>query len=81
MRLKGNRVNWKLTIGVIALLCGISSQALGAAADKKEAEKAREKPLQRCDELADKAQLECLQKARERVLDARKKRENAKSAK
>ena len=60
-----------------ALLCGATGTAFGAAADKNEAAKAREKPLQRCDELADKAQMECLQKARERVLEARKKRENA----
>ena len=74
-------MNCKPNIVLIALLCGVSSHALGAAADKKEAEKAREKPLQRCDELADKAQMECLQKARERVLEARKKRENTKAAK
>ena len=74
-------MNWKPTVVLIALFCGVSSHALGAAADTKEAEKAREKPLQRCDELADKAQMECLQKARERVLEARKKRENTKSPK
>lgn len=44
-------------------------------ADVAKAEAARKKPLQRCDELADKAQLECLQKARERIVDARQKRE------
>ena len=47
------------------------------AADAKEARVQREKPLQRCDELADKAQLDCLATARERVLEARKKRESA----
>ena len=44
-------------------------------ADVAKAEAARKKPLQRCDELADKAQLECLQKARERIVEARQKRE------
>jgi hypothetical protein len=39
------------------------------------AEENRKKPLQRCDELKDKAQLDCLQKARERVIAAREKRE------
>jgi hypothetical protein len=39
------------------------------------AEENRKKPLQRCDQLKDKAQLECLQKARERVVEARAKRE------
>ena len=47
------------------------------------ADENRKKPLQRCDELKDKAQLACLQKARERVVEARSKREakgEAKSA-
>ena len=39
------------------------------------ADENRKKPLQRCDELKDKAQLDCLQKARERVVEARAKRE------
>ena len=39
------------------------------------ADENRKKPLQRCDELKDKAQLDCLQKARERVVEARTKRE------
>lgn len=45
--------------------------------DVAKAEAARKKPLQRCDELADKAQLECLQKARERIVEARQKREGS----
>ena len=47
-----------------------------AAADKKEAQVARDKPLLRCDHLTDKAQIDCLTKARERVLEARQKRES-----
>ena len=43
--------------------------------DVAKAEAARKKPLQRCDQLADKAQVECLQKARERIVEARQKRE------
>ena len=39
------------------------------------ADENRKKPLQRCDELKDKAQLDCLQKARERIVEARAKRE------
>ena len=39
------------------------------------ADENRKKPLQRCDELKDKAQLECLKKARERIVEARAKRE------
>jgi hypothetical protein len=48
-----------------------------AKSDVAKADENRKKPLQRCDELADKAQLECLKKARERVVEARKKREAA----
>ena len=44
-------------------------------ADVAKAEAARKKPLQRCDELADKAQTECFRKARERIVEARQKRE------
>lgn len=55
----------------------LQSATLAAAADPKEAQTARKKPLQRCDELADKAQIECLAKAREQILEARKKRETA----
>ena len=39
------------------------------------ADAARKKPLQRCDQLADKAQLDCLDKARENIVEARRKRE------
>ena len=57
--------------------------APGAKSEKGEAPKSenakadenRRKPLQRCDELKDKAQLECLRKARERIVEARAKRE------
>jgi hypothetical protein len=52
-----------------------SKPAPAKGADVAKAETARKKPLQRCDELADKAQLECLQKARERIVAARQKRE------
>jgi hypothetical protein len=43
--------------------------------DTAKAQENRKKPLQRCDQLADKAQLDCLRQARERVVEARKKRE------
>jgi hypothetical protein len=62
----------------VAVLLGLfcsGGTAPAAAADAKEAKVEREKPLQRCDQLADKAQLDCLARARERVLEARKKRE------
>ena len=44
-------------------------------AEIAEAQENRKKPLQRCDQLADKAQQDCLQKARQRIVEARKKRE------
>ena len=44
-------------------------------AETAKANENRKKPLQRCDELADKAQQDCLQKARQRIVEARKKRE------
>ena len=56
------------------------SEAAKAPPAKSEIAKAdenRKKPLQRCDELAEKAQLDCLRKARERIVEARQKRETA----
>jgi hypothetical protein len=55
----------------------LSSMAHAATNEAAEAETARKKPLQRCDQLKDKAELECLQKARERIVEARKKRESS----
>ena len=58
-------------------ICGSASAAAGEskAGDTAQAAKARSKPLQRCDQLKEKAELECLQKARERIVEARRKRE------
>jgi hypothetical protein len=49
---------------------GKSTKAETAKADEN-----RKKPLQRCDQLAEKAQQDCLEKARQRIVEARKKRE------
>lgn len=49
--------------------------AFAHGAEVADADAARKKPLQRCDQLSDKAEIECLQKARERIVDARRKRE------
>lgn len=67
----------KLIVIVVAGMCtlGIPNRAVGATGETAQAEANRQKPLQRCDQLAEKAQLECLQKARERVVEARSKRE------
>ena len=42
-----------------------------------EAERNRKKPLQRCDQLSGKAQLDCLEQARERIVEARAKRQGS----
>lgn len=71
----------KATLAALALtaVC-TSTTALAATADNApsdaaQAAKARNKPLQRCDQLSGKAQLDCLEKARERIVEARRKRE------
>ena len=72
--MKGLQVLRKIACAALAIAV---TQGIGtaAAADTAQAEAARKKPLQRCDELKDKAEIECLQKARERIVEARKKRE------
>jgi len=59
----------------ILVIC-TPTAALAATADVAKADAARKKPLQRCDQLTDQAQLDCLNKARERIVEARQKREN-----
>jgi len=61
------------TATLLLALVSMCAQS-GEVAD---ADAARKKPLQRCDQLSDKAEIECLQKARERIVDARRKRESA----
>lgn len=70
----------KPTLATFALALCISAPALGATDEKApsnaaQAAKARNKPLQRCDHLSGKAELDCLHKARERIVEARRKRE------
>ena len=77
----------KSTAGVVVALLAQAAIAATAdtakpaepakAVDKAKAAENRKKPLQRCDELADKAQTDCLQKARQHIVEARKKREAA----
>jgi hypothetical protein len=74
-----------LTLVTLALAC-LNGAALAAAAEPKagevaKADKARTKPLQRCDQLSDKAELECLHKARKGIVEARRKREASAPAK
>jgi hypothetical protein len=66
----------KAQLGLAALIAAsLATAAYAASGEVAEADAARKKPLQRCDQLKDKAELECLQKARERIVEARKKRE------
>lgn len=67
----------KLIIIAAAWMCtlGMPTVAVAATTENAKADANRRTPLQRCDQLAEKAQLECLQKARERVVEARSKRE------
>ena len=57
---------------ILVCTCPTASAASGEVA---KADADRKKPLRRCDQLKDKAELECLQKARESIVEARKKRE------
>ncbi len=61
---------------ILAVLLGLTP-ALAQAGEVSEADANRKKPLQRCDQLSDKAEIECLKKARERIVEARRKRETA----
>ena len=63
-------------LAVAVLVIGLAQGGgSAAAADAAQADAARKKPLQRCDQLKDKAEIACLQKAREHVLEARRQRE------
>jgi hypothetical protein len=66
-----------LIIIAAAWMCtlGIPHVAVAATNETAKADANRRTPLQRCDQLSEKAQIECLQKARERVVEARNKRE------
>jgi hypothetical protein len=62
----------------LAALALVSSAALHAAdPDVAQADAQRKKPLQRCDQLKGDAELDCLKKAREHIVEARKKRESS----
>lgn len=71
----------KATLAALTLTALCTSIAAPAAtadkspSDAAQAAKARSKPLQRCDQLSGKAELDCLEKARERIVEARRKRE------
>jgi hypothetical protein len=62
---------------LLACAHGVALAATGEpkAGEVAKADKQRTQPLQRCDQLSDKAELDCLHKARERIVEARQKRE------
>jgi hypothetical protein len=66
----------RLAIAFLTFVCA-SLTAVAATGEVAEADAARKKPLQRCDQLKGDAELDCLKKARERIVDARKKRESS----
>lgn len=65
-----------IPIGFISVFV-LHQAVFAAASETAKADAARKKPLQRCDQMADQAELDCLHKARERIVEARKKREGA----
>jgi hypothetical protein len=66
---------------LFAVLTLVSSGVVHAAdPDVGQAEAQRKKPLQRCDQLKGDAELDCLKKAREKIVEARKKRESSAKA-
>ena len=62
---------------VVLMTAFAQGGAFAAAGEAAQADAARKKPLQRCDQLNDKAEVECLKKARERIVEARKQRESS----
>jgi hypothetical protein len=71
----------KILSAVAALvLASLPTAVPAASGEVAKAEAQRKKPLQRCDQLKGDAELECLKKARERVVEARKKRESTAKA-
>jgi hypothetical protein len=69
-------LNWSVAAASIVVVAGLYS-TVHAASETAQADAARKKPLQRCDQLNDKAEFDCLQKARERIVEARQKREQS----
>ena len=61
----------------MGLVAGVASGFVYGASDVAQADAQRKKPLQRCDQLSDQAEIECLRKARERIVEARQKRQTA----
>ena len=70
-------MNVSQTVLFVALLAGTPGIACAAASESAQSDAQRRKPLQRCDQLKGQAELDCLNTARKRIVEARKKRESA----
>ena len=70
-------VKWASALAALLTAFALHGTLQAAESETAKADAARKKPLQRCDQLSDKAELECLHKARERIVQARSKREGA----
>ncbi len=64
-------------LAIAALAIAWTQGGLAVARDVEQADAARKKPLQRCDQMGEKAEVECLKKAREGIVEARKRREGS----
>jgi hypothetical protein len=69
---KGNHV-FKLGLPALISLV-LAAPAIAAEARKEAQPDPRKFPLERCDQLKDKARMACLEKARAEILDARRQR-------
>lgn len=64
----------------LALALALPGASFAATSEVAEARKQRSQPLQRCDQLKAEAELSCLQRARERIVEVRRDREGASQA-
>ena len=71
-----------LSFRVIAmgLMASVATAYAHSASEVAEADAQRKKPLQRCDQVSESAEIDCLHKARERIVEARQKRQAAAKA-
>jgi hypothetical protein len=74
--MKGPEVLKKLACAALVAAFA-QGESFADAGEAARADAARKKPLQRCDQLQDQAEIECLKKARERIVEARQQRESS----
>ena len=59
----------------MGLMAGVATGYAHSATEVAEADAQRKKPLQRCDQLSEQAEFDCLHKARERIVEGRQRRQ------